>query len=233
MQYVTKSARGDAGVFYLGYWISKNFGWPFRIMNTDIGIDAETELRDDDGHSMSVIIKIQVKTLTLADAETFTEYIDFEHQEYWENFIGPVLYFVVDIDREQIFFKDISSLDELRLLEKSLALGFDKTKDLLTADKKNFIRDKFRTTGSPIKNLFALFKQLESIGVNVSTQEDYDRQLAAIREFGDQFSKQKALMEHFSWKFGRKGAYLIEQFETLLGRKRSDLLHNFTEEGYN
>ena len=44
MKYPLGTANGDAGEFFAAYKIAKELGWPCRLFDIDIGIDAQVSV---------------------------------------------------------------------------------------------------------------------------------------------------------------------------------------------
>ncbi|RAW01528.1 DUF4365 domain-containing protein [Pseudochryseolinea flava] len=123
--YTEGGATGDSGVFYLGHWVTRHFGWPFRIQSmADIGIDAEIEICEDDNRSTSIIVKAQVKSTQNALTEDFSVYVSKEHLAYWTNMPLPVMLFKIDIVTKNIFYKIVSSYDDIYPTEKGYRINF-------------------------------------------------------------------------------------------------------------
>src|SRR5690242_4709435 len=62
MKYSGKTASGDAGEFFFAYQVASVLGWPCRLFDIDIGIDAQVEVLDEDGKSAGNFVAFQVKT---------------------------------------------------------------------------------------------------------------------------------------------------------------------------
>jgi len=46
MKYTKSAANGHAGEFFFAYKVARVLGWPCRLFDIDIGIDAQVEVLD-------------------------------------------------------------------------------------------------------------------------------------------------------------------------------------------
>ncbi|MCI5162057.1 MAG: hypothetical protein D3917_08545 [Candidatus Electrothrix sp. AX5] len=51
LKYTKKKAIGDAGEYFFAYTVATILGWPCRLLDIDIGIDAQVEILDGDQNS--------------------------------------------------------------------------------------------------------------------------------------------------------------------------------------
>jgi hypothetical protein len=83
-----QNSNGKAGEYYFAYWICSYFGWPCRLLDIDIGIDAQLEIFDDKKHSTGEFICVQIKT-SQEDKRKITTSI--ANLEYWKSITDPVI----------------------------------------------------------------------------------------------------------------------------------------------
>lgn len=83
MTYLEKVAHGNAGEFYFAYWISNKFVWPCRILDIDMGLDAQVEIYDDKNNSTGMFIGIQVKTTAKTLDESPSISVPLKNIVYW------------------------------------------------------------------------------------------------------------------------------------------------------
>ncbi|HFP0607572.1 TPA: DUF4365 domain-containing protein, partial [Escherichia coli] len=81
----------NAGEFYFAYWISSNFIWPCRILDIDMGLDAQVEVYDDQNHSTGMFIGVQVKTTATTLEENPNVSVPMKNIAYWESINDPVV----------------------------------------------------------------------------------------------------------------------------------------------
>ncbi|TDT50901.1 uncharacterized protein DUF4365 [Enterobacter sp. AG5470] len=91
MTYIEKVAHGNAGEFYFAYWISCNFIWPCRILDIDMGLDAQIEIYDDNYHSTGMFIGAQVKTTANTFEESPSVSVPRKNIVYWESISDPIV----------------------------------------------------------------------------------------------------------------------------------------------
>lgn len=91
MTYQEKIAHGNAGEFYFAYWISNNFVWPCRILDIDMGLDAQVEIYDNKNNSTGLFIGIQVKTTAKTLDESPSISVPLKNIVYWESISDPII----------------------------------------------------------------------------------------------------------------------------------------------
>lgn len=91
MTYLEKVAHGNAGEFYFAYWISNKFVWPCRILDIDMGLDAQVEIYDDKNNSTGMFIGIQVKTTAKTLDESPSISVPLKNIVYWESISDPII----------------------------------------------------------------------------------------------------------------------------------------------
>ena len=82
MNYLDKVANGNAGEYYFAYWVSRHFQWPCRLLDIDVGIDAQIEIFDEKQHSVGNFIAVQVKT-TLSNNPNVS--VSLNNLQYWKS----------------------------------------------------------------------------------------------------------------------------------------------------
>lgn len=239
MKFYTSNATGDSGLFLLGHWINQNFGFPFRIMSTDIGIDAEIEMIDEEYHSEGLILKAQVKATQTVITKNFSAYIDKPHLKYWDKLTVPVLFFKVDLTNNNIYYKHISSHDDISSTKSDdpskLKIEFDIEKDILTTDSLAVWQETFRLV--EYHNLHKYFGQaieiLKTVVTNVYDQEAYDIQIAKVKEAKIIEQKLQSLKLLYPWKFGAKHSKILNQISDTIQNSTNDLHFSLMESNYN
>lgn len=135
MKYDISNILGDAGEHLVAAKIIKLFGYPFRLTNIDIGIDAEIELIDINNKSTGQFIKCQIKTTTLGNNYL---YIDGKHISYWNTMNIPVVIFLVHIDNEQIYWHCVENINNYKKLKSGYKISFDPSEILKKSNKERF-----------------------------------------------------------------------------------------------
>jgi hypothetical protein len=152
MNYSQSNISGDAGEYFLAYQFTKVLGWPCRLYGQDLGIDAEVEILDDQGHSTGDVLKIQVKSsqeLIPTQEGKVSINVTASHVSYWQNFCLPVIVCAVDLRTESIYWNSIALTEDYSTRGESNKVVFDTTEDLFTDAAK----EAFRSLVSPNQTL--------------------------------------------------------------------------------
>lgn len=107
MKYPLRTATGDAGEFFVAYKIARDLGWPCRLFDIDIGIDAQVELLTDDGASTGRFVALQIKATS--KEEVNCRYVSARQLKYWRSLELPVFLVLVDLKKEELFLHLIKS----------------------------------------------------------------------------------------------------------------------------
>ncbi|AVA42026.1 hypothetical protein C3Z14_08785 [Proteus mirabilis] len=168
MTYLEKVAHGNAGEFYFAYWISNKFVWPCRILDIDMGLDAQVEIYDDKNNSTGMFIGIQVKTTAKTLDESPSISVPLKNIVYWESISDPIILIRVCLNNG----KKTPSLYWQHLNKKKLKNNIKKGNESISFKftKKNKLKkiDKMKW-----KNLFLnandlnFIEQIESININL------------------------------------------------------------------
>lgn len=144
-KFKTGNAIGKAGEHYFAYWIMRTVGWPCRLMDIDIGIDAQIEILNEHQHSTGDFIAVQIKT-TGSKIPEKTVYK--KHLEYWKDLDDELIYVSISNFRQSsptIYWKRLNkdTISKLReTIEKngtsSLELDIDNT-DILSENNVNVL----------------------------------------------------------------------------------------------
>lgn len=135
MQYPVSNRHGDIGEHLVAFRIMKVLNWPCRLLNIDLGIDAEVEMLAEDLHTTGDILKIQVKNRKRFPKKGKASVkIREKHFLYWTRFCSPVVFCAVCVATERVFWKHLTALDNIKGGGKQMRVTFDVERDLLTAD---------------------------------------------------------------------------------------------------
>lgn len=96
MKFDVKASHGKAGENYFAYWVSRNFGWPCRLFDIDIGIDAQIELINDECHSLGKFIAVQIKTYE----KYKNPQVHLKNLEYWSEMTDPVIIVSISLEKD-------------------------------------------------------------------------------------------------------------------------------------
>lgn len=135
IKYKETSATGNAGEYYFAYWISKYFQWPCRLLDIDLGIDAQIEILDKNNHTSGNFLAVQIKT-TETNKENVS--IELRNLEYWKTMDDIVILVSITLNLEpQIYWKVINDEKiEQYILE---AKSNDSNKTTIKFDDKNLL----------------------------------------------------------------------------------------------
>lgn len=158
MVFAKNSAIGKAGENYFAYWILRNFGWPCRLLDIDIGIDAQIEVLNENNRPTGNCLPVQIKT---TNSEKLKLQIETEHLNQWSQMNESVLLVLIDfkIAAPNIYYKEIqcediqNKLDDAILNNHNSQVIWFTSNDLLTEDIKNKI------TSISYKNLDEITKK--------------------------------------------------------------------------
>jgi hypothetical protein len=144
MKFKARASTGKAGEYYLAYWITKNFHWPCRLLDIDVGIDAQIEIFDELNHSVGDFIAVQIKATEKEDPSVS---IKLNNLEYWGSIEDPVILISISMSEEtpKIYWKQINDKRLLRYIadakknkSKTTSVNFIHS-DLLNLDSKEVI----------------------------------------------------------------------------------------------
>lgn len=123
--YSKQKAIGNAGAFKFGELITRMFSWPVRLIDesTDLGVDAEIEVCDDDGKSTHKLLKAQIKsTYCNPDLGNHTIYLKQNDINYLAKSVSPVIIVSVDISAHSgVYWKPL----DLRQINSKTPTRFD------------------------------------------------------------------------------------------------------------
>ena len=131
MKYPLGTANGDAGEFFAAYKIAKELGWPCRLFDIDIGIDAQVEILTNDRESTGRFVALQVKATSAKEVDC--RYVKAQQLKYWLSLDIPVFVVLVDLYKEQMFLHLVEATQAYEKTPKGLyKIPFDLVADLFT-----------------------------------------------------------------------------------------------------
>lgn len=150
MTYIEKVAHGNAGEFYFAYWISCNFIWPCRILDIDMGLDAQIEIYDDNYHSTGMFIGAQVKTTANTLVESPSVSVPRKNIVYWESIRDPIVIIRVCLNENSpppsLYWKHLNKKELKNLLDNAIikdnetvSITFTDDNLLNTSDKTSWL----------------------------------------------------------------------------------------------
>lgn len=105
MKYPINRANGDAGEFFFAYQIASVLKWPCRLLDIDIGIDAQVEIISDDRTSTGRFVAFQVKATSAEEQNC--RYVSANQLSYWSELDLPVFVVLVDLSQSEMFLHQV------------------------------------------------------------------------------------------------------------------------------
>lgn len=141
MKYPIKAANGHAGEFFFAYKIASVLTWPCRLIDIDIGLDAQVEvINDADRTSTGRFVAFQIKARE--DALQSYLYVSEEHLGYWREVELPVFVVLVDLAKKKMFLHLVDLNHPYPVTDKGARrIDFDLGKDLFDASSAKRITD--------------------------------------------------------------------------------------------
>lgn len=144
MIFAASNAIGKAGEHYFAYWICANFDWACRLLDIDIGIDAQIEIFDKNHCSTGNFINVQVKA---TKGEKYNGKATRNNLTYWKTIEEPTIVVQIrfvegEIDMrwklmtEDICNEHLGRLDQLPDTTKEVSISFGDAKKLSVDDKR-------------------------------------------------------------------------------------------------
>lgn len=239
MQYADSNVTGDAGEYYFAYFVTHTLGWPCRLLDIDIGIDAQVEILDDQSHSTGQFLAVQIKGTR--DGDKLSLDVAKKHVQYWLSIDVPVLLALVNVDSQAVYVKSIrvdggDPLPNTR--GKNYKFSFNKL-DLLSTSRINELR--LLAYAPEIRRIEELLESVESKcseiiedcdmedGIKVEDHEHYLDFISDMQDVGSQLYRCKQLVLRIRNQVGDCG--YAKSYE-LFRQARSDMSSFFAHTGY-
>ncbi|EFI2389089.1 DUF4365 domain-containing protein [Escherichia coli] len=144
MRYIDVVANGNAGEFYFAYWISSNFIWPCRILDIDMGLDAQVEVYDDQNHSTGMFIGVQVKTTATTLEENPNVSVPMKNIAYWESINDPVVIIRTCLNNNSkepsLYWKHLPKSELRKYLNRAEEKGYETVTIMFEEDKNSLLK---------------------------------------------------------------------------------------------
>jgi hypothetical protein len=133
MKYPLKAANGHAGEYFFAYQIAWTLKWPCRLIDVDIGIDAQVEVLNEDSTSTGRFVAFQIKASN--DDEPDSRYVSHDQLSYWRELGLPVFVVLVELKQRAMFLHRVSlDIDYHETSNGTIRIDFDRTKDQFTEE---------------------------------------------------------------------------------------------------
>lgn len=207
-EYQKRSKNGDAGEYFSAFKFTKLFGWPYRMLDVDLGVDAEIEILDQNDISTSDIIKLQIKTFdTITKEESKKIYVSHQHIGYWKKFCLPIIVICVDLQNEKIYWKPVTATESYASGGESNVISINLINDELTINSKaSFLALVTPEESKDIESLLSKARQQHKDLLDQITYAIDGDQLSKIEEKFNEFntttSRIDDIIRHFPWRAG-------------------------------
>ncbi len=207
-EYQKRSKNGDAGEYFAAYKFTKLFGWPYRMLDVDLGVDAEVEILDGNGLSTSDLVKLQIKTFDkITSEESKNIYVSPEHIGYWKKFCLPIVVVCIDLQNEKIYWKPVTATESYASGGASSVISINLTRDELTPSSRSQFLALVTPEGS--KNIEELLDKARQQHIDLLGQSMYaidsgqlDRIEKKYEEIKTTFIQIEDIIRHFPWRAG-------------------------------
>ncbi len=141
MKYPRNTSNGHAGEFFFAYKVASVLGWPCRLFDIDIGIDAQVEVLDEERASTGKFVAFQIKTTTAKNLEDKT-YVDEKHLIYWRSLETPVFVVLVVLSQKAMYLRRIEKFRNYhKTANGQVRIDFDINADRFKKSSRTLIRD--------------------------------------------------------------------------------------------
>ncbi|MGX8882976.1 DUF4365 domain-containing protein [Methylovorus sp. SPW-M1] len=138
MKYPISTAIGDAGEFFAAYKIARELGWPCRLFDIDIGIDAQVEILTDERESTGRFVALQVKATSAEEMDC--RYVSKKQLKYWLSLEIPVFLVLVNLQNEQMFLHLIEASRDYEVTKGGKhKITFDLASELFTKESASVL----------------------------------------------------------------------------------------------
>ncbi|WP_256676462.1 DUF4365 domain-containing protein [Pseudomonas sp. RGB] len=195
MKYPSKIATGDAGEYFFAYKISYVLGWPCRLFDIDIGIDAQVEILDENRNSTGRFVAFQVKTSADEEPQPYW-YVSKNQLDYWRDMDIPVFVALVSLKKQTIHLHQIKKKSRYHITEKdSVRIDFDLVNEHFTESSGKRIK-----AAAEESTMSAIEEHLSKVQIKI------DEVKSAIEEMDD-YSDPPSLIDIMNSRWGPTMTY--------------------------
>jgi len=180
-KYKKNGVTGQAGEYYFAYWMVRNFKWPCRLLDIDVGIDAQVEIFENE-ISTGDFFAVQIKSTVENDPDMSIDLSDFMYWQQLESQVILVRILMADnLSEPVMYWKSFSKeyLDEI-VIEMGTT-GFQSKKvlfsesDKLTSESKDSWKEAILSDSDKrlIRVARSLLNALEEHDLDNFVEEDY------------------------------------------------------------
>lgn len=169
MKYQEQAANGSAGEYFFAFKISYLLKWPCRLLDIDIGIDAQVEVMDAKGDSTGKFVAFQIKSK--GGGKACTCYVTEAQLTYWKELDLPVFVTLVHLAAAKIYIHRVKFDKEYhKTKDGRRRIDFDLDKDLLKKASTSTIAGAAEEAGRAKvqKSLILVWAAIERIDTEIS-----------------------------------------------------------------
>lgn len=208
------NATGDAGEHFFAYRIATALRWPCRLLDIDIGLDAQIEVLDEDLNSSGQFLAVQIKAT--ADAFDGRIYIDRRHVEYWQSCETPVLLALVDITAGEVYLQAIDKSGKyVSAPGGDIRFDFDLQRDRLSGTAPIKLQLRLLAYREDLKQIEALFVKVRAFCEQVCRQASLEDQSHMIEDFNHYLELMTRFVGVESWL--HEARTLVERIRPAVG----------------
>jgi len=186
MKYPKIAATGHAGEFFFAYQIARILGWPCRLFDIDIGIDAQVEILDAKRVSTGKFVAFQIKTTSLEGVDG--RYVGPDQLAYWKELGHPVFLVLVDLESESMYLHRIDPRRKYPTTKSGFfRIDFDRQQDLFGPDSAKALvaavsEAQRRAVEVHLKPVRAVTKEIEAALARSESAPDPEGMICLMRD---------------------------------------------------
>lgn len=197
MFYPIKTSNGHAGEFFFAYKVANLFHWPCRLMDIDIGIDAQVEIMNDDTRlSTGQFVAFQIKA-SEKEGQSYI-YTTKAHLLYWKTLELPVFVVLVELSKKKIYLHEVDVNHKYHVTgEGRIRIEFDLAKDSLKKSSAlKIVRAGKRKAENQVSEAVAKINEYSHSIVKMIGEVDENANPEGLLELMHQRNDYKARLEH-------------------------------------
>lgn len=192
MKYPENQATGDAGESLFAHNITAVLGWPCRLLDRDIGVDAQVEILDMKGNSTGRIVAFQIKSTR--EPQRYHAYVSGEQLTYFQKLQLPVFIVLVHLNAKKMFLHQVlaDATYPPPTSKGNVRIDFDPEKDLFSSASRKRI-----TTAANASALVHIRRHLNVVRDGI---RQIRRTIATLDDSPNGQDFVDAIVQHRDWK---------------------------------
>lgn len=252
MLYPDTAATGHAGEYFFAYQITSVLRWPCRLLDMDIGIDAQVEIVDQKTkQSTGKFVAFQVKSTS--DDEAACRYVTKAQLKYWKELELPVFVALVNLSDEEMYLRQVDpnkQYPHAKNNEDSIHIDFDKERDIFSERSRSVIESSADAKVLKLINVhldtiyLSIRKIQEAFNPHCPDDQEVERFVSSRNQLKSELDKAEAISKsmnacHEAFRNARNDLYdafckcqrFMTDFGMLDGHRNMDL-YDFAREDY-